>query len=443
VKSNIVVTVLVVMATTGGCSDPVTPDADVTDAEPDADLVPDADDADIDVDADDADVPIPDGTPPACEAPTTAAVELSQAPARASAPRLASAGDDLITAAVWLDGEASPHDVNATIITTDGIPLPALTLDAARPWAADPEVVWTGSDFLAVWREAQSQESCSSMDTCETSLRAARFATDGTVIGIPTTIWDGDWVTARPALVVAGDEIWVLAVRRGDVVQEVVLGQLDLTGQELGDLAPLDEGRTARQDAPAATVVDDQVIVVASVMPGGLTATVVDPTTAEVTAGPEMVADEISASSPQIASNGSVAGLVYIATVSGSQGSRLMFEELHPDLSVPFPAAEIVGDGLFPKQPQAAAAGPGWVVAWFDGRLDTASDCVTFGFCRDTIYLVPVSNAGPSGEPINLSEDPNDCEEPAVSVAAGTVTAAWSTFREGRRTTFARRLACE
>ena len=59
-----------------------------------------------------------------------------------------------------------------------------------------------------------------------------------------------------------------------------------------------------------------------------------------------------------------------ITSGSGSQGSLLMFEELHPDLAVPFPAAEIVGDGLFPKQPQAAPAGPGWVVAWFDGRLD-------------------------------------------------------------------------
>lgn len=440
-------TVLAVMAAASGCSDPDTPDADVADAEPDADVVPDADDADIDVevDADDADAPIPDGTPPACEAPAAAPVELSPRPAIASAPRLASAGDDLTSAMVWLGGGGGeiPRDVNATIITVDGSPLPPLTLEAGRPWAAEPEVLWTGSDFLAIWREAESQQSCSDADTCETSLRLARFAADGTAIGIPLSIWEDDWVTTRPAMIAVGDEIWVVAVRRGDVVLETVLGRLDLTGRALGDLRPLDDTRTARQVAPAATVVDDRVIVVSTVMPGGLTATALDPTTAEVVAGPELVADEISASNPQLASNGRVAGLVYLASVSGSPGSLLMFEEIRPDLSVPFPAAEIVGDGLFPRQPQVAAAGPGWVVAWFDGRLDTASDCVTFGFCRDTIFLVAASNAGPSGEPIDLSEDPNDCEEAAVSAAAGTITAAWSTFREGRRTTFARRLACE
>lgn len=433
------------MATASGCPDPVTPDADVTDAEPDADVVPDADDADVDQgpDADDADVPIPDGTPPTCAEPAADAVEMTQAPAVAGAPRLAGAGDDLVTAMVWLEGDASPHDVAATILPADATPLSPLTLDADRPWAADPEVVWTGTDFLAVWREAESQESCSDADTCETSLRLARFGADGTALGIPLSLWEGDVVTTRPALLLAGDEVWVLVVRRGDVVQETVLGRLDLTGQVLDDLAPIDEGRTARQDPPAATLVGGQVIVVSSVMPGGLNALALDAATAEVVAGPALVAGEISASNPQVASNGSVVGLVYLASVAGSQGSVLMFEEVHVDLSVPFVASEIVGEGLFPKQPQVAPASPGWVIAWFDGRLDTASDCVTFGFCRDTIFLVAASNAGPSGEPITLSEDPNDCEEPAVSATAGTITAAWSTFRESRRTTFARRLTCE
>jgi hypothetical protein len=281
------------------------------------------------------------------------------------------------------------------------------------------------------------------METCVTSLRLARLAADGTPIGSPQTAWGDDWVSARPALVATAGEIWLFVVRRDGVARETMLGRLDTGGLVLGDLVPLDEGRTAREDAPAAVLVDDRVIVVSTVMPGGLSATSLDASTAEVVAGPLIVASEISASAPQVASNDRLAGLVYIANAADGPGARLLFVEILTDLHLPFLPVEVVGDGLWPKRPQVAAAGPGWVAAWYDGRLDDVPDCANFGFCRDTVYLIAVSNAGPSGEPINLSDDPNDCEEPSIAAAAGTVSAAWLTLREGRRTAFTRRVTCE
>jgi hypothetical protein len=98
---------------------------------------------------------------------------------------------------------------------------------------------------------------------------------------------------------------------------------------------------------------------------------------------------------------------------------------------------------VWPQAPEIIRWNDEWVVAWHDGRNDSASDCVNMHFCRNDIFLQAATVAGAHGPPLRLSVDPNDCIDASLVSASEAIAAAWVTFREERRTAFGRLIQCD
>lgn len=420
------------------CSEPSTPpDGDMHDADVDADQA--GGDADADGDGWDSDVDRPDGLPPTCGDPTEHE-ELSPAPAIAAGPRLAIGADG--HAAVWLEGAESPYDVVLAPIDASGIPGSPVTVASARPYAADPDLLWFDGAWSIFWREADDETSCESEDPCPRGLRLIRVSSDGSPILDADTLWQNARVTARPALLSTSDHTWVVMTVVDGTEQRVMVGRLAQAGVETGDLESIMPEYTARDSAPTAALVEDVVVVVAAVSLRGLAGVTLSSASAEVVGGPGLVIEEASASEPHLAARGSNLGIVYLANHQEGSRTGVYLVEIGRDLAVPYPPIEIAG-GTWPHHPQIAGIGEGWGVVWYDGRADTDRDCVTIGFCRDDIYFSPVSISGAIGDSRLLSDDPNDCENPAIFSAQGTVGIAWEALRGDRRTLFFTMMSCE
>lgn len=422
------------------CSEPSTPpDSDVRDADVHVDADEASGDAENDGRPEDGDVQRPDGLPPSC-GDMTDPLELSPSSVIATGPRLAIGADGY--GAVWLEGDASPFDIVLAPIDAAGVPGSPFTVASARPHAADPELLWFDGAWSIFWREADDEASCDSEDPCPRGLRVIRVNADGSPILDADTLWQNAQVTARPALFATEEHTWVVVTVVDGTQQRVMVGRLARAGVETGDLASVMPDYAARGSAPSAVVVNDVVFVIAAITPRGLAGVALSSSSAEVVGGPTLVIDEASASEPHLASRGSNLGLVYLANHSEGSRTGVYLAEVGLDLAVPYPTVEVAG-GTWPHSPQIAGAGEGWTVTWYDGRTDTARDCVTFGFCRDDVFFVPVSISGEMGEHRRLSDDPNDCENPAIFSDQGFIGIAWDALRDDRKTTFLTTISCE
>ena len=315
-----------------------------------------------------------------------------------------------------------------------------LVLATERVEPTLPTIVWHHGSWLVLWADGTDDPTCTAA-SCRRTLRAARMTTAGLAEGPPGDLWPSRQVISGPAVAVTAGGAVVALGALVEGVARISAGRLDAEGRALGDVAVLVPDRTVRQGGISAARVGDRVIVVCTVIAGGLVATSVRDTDLETVAGPVEAVLDVSASSPRAASSGSTAAIVYLE--GEERGSSVRLLEVDADL-VPVAPPVVVSPGAhWPRQPAVVSVPPGWVIAWHDGRNDLAADCVSQGFCRNDTFLQTASFSGPAGEALRLSVDPNDCIGASLGVFGAEVTAAWLTYRDDRRTAFARQVRCQ
>ncbi len=410
-------------------------DADVIDADAEVEV-----DAEAEIDAD-PDHPSPDGNPPICEDLPAAMSEITPDPTYAQMPYVAAG--EVGFAVLWLAGDGGDRDVMFARLDTDltltGDPI---VVAASRRFAADPSVVWSHNGWTVAWSDATTDETCESEDDCRRELRLQRVSAEGTVEGEPLEPWGGLPILTRAALVATDAGTQIVVLGRPETSIRLLSGRTDPAVSTATGPDVINEDQSIRQGAPTAVRVGDSLVAVAEASPGGLVGFILDATTGGLLTGPIRVVENVSASAPALALRGGTLGLTYIDTDPTPPGNRILLVELDDELRAE-QTAVIVAEHNWPRNPQIIDAGGGWIVVWHDGRNDHDDACVNLAFCRDDVFLISASLAGPNGDPLRLSEDPNDCRAPVIARHGAHVTTAWLTFRDDRRTIFGRVVSCE
>jgi hypothetical protein len=422
-----------------GCSGSgsnIRPDADV-DSPLDADVEADGD---VEVE-DDADVPLPDGSPPTCD-DLSEELELSPEPAHVAS--IALAADEEGFAVATLEGAGDSQAIVLSRFNADfSIADERLLLAEGRHQATDISLSLGHRGAMISWLEPPDPAACEAGSICRRELFALRVAADEITAGEILHASPGVEVVTRAAHVELAEETLLVGLGRPESTLQLFTLRVGDAATAIGAPTIIIPDQSLRSVPPAAALAADHVIVVAEAAPSGLVGASLSAESGELITGPVAVTTNVSASSPSIAARGSRIGLTFIDSAPSPPGNRLHLAELDVELNLAHDPTLLLDEELLPRSPMIAPAGPGWIITWRDGREDPSADCVISGFCREDIFLIPASLAGAEGRPVRVSVDPNDCRAPRIAQCQGQVALAWLTYRDARRTAFARGIACE